>query len=276
MGLSNIKNKNVGSAHCSNHTAFTLAEGATHVANFAGKRKVAFTLAEVLITLGIIGIVAAMTLPSLLTNYREKQRVSQLKKTYSTLQQAFLRAEEAHGEYQYWDLTNTNTQGVDENGNYILDHSGSEKVMSYLGEFLNATKSNSDLKITTYKLDGTLLNKDYVVSQSRYLKLNDGTILVMGWVSNELTDVQVFFPGCEKKGCRVGVDWFYFTLKPKVGFQPLGGSTEHNFPFENCCNLSKTVSTNGRGCTAWVIYKENMDYLHCNDLSWNGKSKCSK
>lgn len=38
----------------------------------------AFTLAEVLITLGIIGIVASLTLPSLIQKYHEKQRVVQL------------------------------------------------------------------------------------------------------------------------------------------------------------------------------------------------------
>ena len=27
-------------------------------------------------------------------------------------------------------------------------------------------------------------------------------------------------------------------------------------------------------CTAWVLYNENMDYLHCDDLSWTGKTKC--
>ena len=47
-----------------------------------------FTLAEVLITLGIIGIVAAMTLPSLIGNYKEKVLVTQVKKTYSELQNA--------------------------------------------------------------------------------------------------------------------------------------------------------------------------------------------
>ena len=25
---------------------------------------------------------------------------------------------------------------------------------------------------------------------------------------------------------------------------------------------------------AWVILNENMDYLKCKDLSWNGKNKC--
>ena len=27
-------------------------------------------------------------------------------------------------------------------------------------------------------------------------------------------------------------------------------------------------------CTVWVLYDENMDYLHCNDLSWTGKKTC--
>ncbi len=42
--------------------------------------KKAFTLAEVLITLGIIGVVAAMTLPSLVGNYKKKVTVTRLKK----------------------------------------------------------------------------------------------------------------------------------------------------------------------------------------------------
>lgn len=44
-----------------------------------------FTLAEVLITLGIIGIVAAMTLPALTAKYEEKVLLTQVKKTYSTI-----------------------------------------------------------------------------------------------------------------------------------------------------------------------------------------------
>lgn len=48
-------------------------------------KKVAFTLAEVLITLGIIGVVAAITLPTLVANYQKQVWVNQLKKTYTTL-----------------------------------------------------------------------------------------------------------------------------------------------------------------------------------------------
>ena len=47
------------------------------------KRQNAFTLAEVLITLAVIGIVAAITIPALVNNYRERVTVTGLKKMYS-------------------------------------------------------------------------------------------------------------------------------------------------------------------------------------------------
>ncbi len=51
-------------------------------------KKAAFTLAEVLITLGIIGVVAAITLPTLIKNYQKQVWVNQLKKEVSVLQNA--------------------------------------------------------------------------------------------------------------------------------------------------------------------------------------------
>ena len=51
-------------------------------------RKVAFTLAEVLITLGIIGVVAAMTLPTLINNIEDRHFKSAFKKQYSVISQA--------------------------------------------------------------------------------------------------------------------------------------------------------------------------------------------
>lgn len=52
------------------------------------KEKNSFTLAEVLITLGIIGIVAAMTLPTLIQNHNKKVVETRLMKFYSTMNQA--------------------------------------------------------------------------------------------------------------------------------------------------------------------------------------------
>ena len=82
----------------SNLAAFTLAEGATHVAHWNNSRKIAFTLAEVLITLGIIGVVAAITMPTLINNYQKKAAITAAKKAYSTLSQAYTQLVNDNGE----------------------------------------------------------------------------------------------------------------------------------------------------------------------------------
>lgn len=66
------------------------------------KRTIGFTLAEVLITLGIIGVVAALTMPVLIVNHQKKATVTKLKKFYSIMSQAILLAEVNNGEYPNW------------------------------------------------------------------------------------------------------------------------------------------------------------------------------
>jgi prepilin-type N-terminal cleavage/methylation domain-containing protein len=53
-----------------------------------------FTLAEVLITLSIIGVVAALTIPTLTRNYEKQLWITQYKATYSILSQAFKMVDE--------------------------------------------------------------------------------------------------------------------------------------------------------------------------------------
>lgn len=62
--------------------------------------KRAFTLGEVLITLGIIGIVAAMTIPTLITRIQKQTLESQLKGTYSVIQQAMRNAQGEGSDFQ--------------------------------------------------------------------------------------------------------------------------------------------------------------------------------
>ncbi|MBO6087446.1 type II secretion system protein, partial [bacterium] len=54
-----------------------------------GDKKSAFTLAEVLITLGVIGVVASITLPTLIKEYNKHAWVNSLKQNYSLLNQGF-------------------------------------------------------------------------------------------------------------------------------------------------------------------------------------------
>ena len=72
-------------------------------------KKFGFTLAEVLITLGVIGVVAAMTMPTLIKNYKKHVTETRLKQTYTLLSQAFYMAQAKSGEFSEWDRANGKT-----------------------------------------------------------------------------------------------------------------------------------------------------------------------
>ena len=67
-------------------------------------KKCAFTLAEVLITLGIIGIVAAIIMPTVVSNYRKQIIETRLKKFYSTFNNAITMAENDYGNISEWNF----------------------------------------------------------------------------------------------------------------------------------------------------------------------------
>ncbi|PWL77923.1 hypothetical protein DBY21_04445 [Candidatus Gastranaerophilales bacterium] len=66
--------------------------------------KASFTLAEVLTTLGIIGIVAAMTMPALIAKHKKVVLVTRLKKVYSVTSNAIMLSEAENGFIKYWDF----------------------------------------------------------------------------------------------------------------------------------------------------------------------------
>ena len=66
-------------------------------------RRCAFTLAEVLITLGIIGVVAALTMPTLIAKHQKQVFVNRVKQTYSIVSNAMISAVAEYGEPNTWD-----------------------------------------------------------------------------------------------------------------------------------------------------------------------------
>lgn len=69
------------------------------------KNKPAFTLAEVLIALVVIGIIAALTVPTLMNKTKQEQFISECKKLYSTFTQAFDLAVADYGPMNSWEIT---------------------------------------------------------------------------------------------------------------------------------------------------------------------------
>ena len=56
-----------------------------------------------LITIGIVGVVASMTLPSVIENHKKQETLSKIKKVYSILSQAQIRAITENGDYEFWE-----------------------------------------------------------------------------------------------------------------------------------------------------------------------------
>ena len=100
-------------------TAFTLAEFFSP--HFAGRRKSAFTLAEILVTLGIIGVVAAMTLPTVINNIQKQTLKKQFLTNFSLISQALEKAQadlQYIPECWYWDTGTFSQQGEGGQGKF--------------------------------------------------------------------------------------------------------------------------------------------------------------
>ena len=99
-----------------------------------------FTLAEVLITIGIIGVVAAMTLPALVGHYRKVEAASRIKKFYSAMQQAIVMSEAVNGDSKEWVKADVQ---LDSDGNIDYDAQGEvskDFLCSILHHILNIPK----------------------------------------------------------------------------------------------------------------------------------------
>lgn len=91
-------------------------------------KKIAFTLAEVLITLGVVGVVAAMTMSTLIKNYQKNIMLNKLKYTYSILAQAIKMAEVDNGPASEWSASQTLSSRFADT--YILPYIKTQKTAS--------------------------------------------------------------------------------------------------------------------------------------------------
>lgn len=221
----------------------------------------AFTLAEVLIAVGIIGVIAAITIPNLISKNQEESRIVALKKTYSVLNSAIKLAIIDNGSPQTWGFTS----GTGATGQKIL----ADVLAPYLKVSDSGTIGGS--YYTLILLDGTII-KFWIVNGSCNATEGSGAALSNNvcaelWVVVKPETTNVF-----------GKNVFWFWMN-KTGLVPIGSPQDTNYTFPSDCsrtNLGTNPGTdnNGRGCTAWVLYNQNMDYLDCDGLSWSGARTC--
>jgi hypothetical protein len=200
-------------------------------------------------------------MPALVAKHQEKTTVTRLKKAYSTIANAYSLAQAEHGGLDGWF---TGTQ-----------HENSEILYNNLKPYLNISKdcafNGGCFKDDTIKnINGTVSSSNYGRASSSWptFLLQDSTAVLLQGVSSgwALVIVDVDGPVGANMG---GKDIFQFRITPgKVSPYKSDGELVNL----DGCSLITGSSTD---CGAWVIVNENMDYLHCNDLSWGGKTKCN-
>ena len=163
--------------------------------------KRAFTLAEVLITLGIVGIVAAMTLPSLIQDYQISANINRLKNTYSILSQAVKASEADNGFVYEWDFVSITPKKISE---------------KYLLPYLKIIKT-CDIGTECFAEKYTYSNGNTVPSFKGYYSfiLANGTIVGVkkpGAFNRESSIAIIVDVNGTKAPNKSGYDLFYFNI----------------------------------------------------------------
>ncbi len=215
----------------------------------------AFTLAEVLITLGIIGIVAAMTLPSIVGHYKKQEICTRLQKFASTMQNAINRSTIDNGPAEYWETPTAQDDAKDE---FV-----SEYIKKYIYPYLTGIRM-CDINDTACKTIGKTLfpNNASQQQQSIYI-FEDGSCFTMffGGVSTAGGMAHIIYDyNCMKKPNEFDKDQFSFvisyTLGKSASFKAGSRSTYNVTDRDKLLELCKnhTATHNGGGCTALIEY----------------------
>ena len=239
-----------------------------------------FTLSEILITLTITGIVAALTVPVIIGFYKERETITKVKSAYSLLSQAYKIAYiENGGDLSTWSCYNQTTGGyakciTDELSTYLKI---SKKVLDYTDNIPYTLNMQENTINKTSRMNSLLLSNGFIIKIPAY----SNCILYSSWDVNYIEKfscpIYVDING-DKGPNALGKDVFGFKIhKDKI--EGWGNKTEPYYTFERMCNKSRANDywdggANGSACTAWILENDNMDYLHCSGLSWKGKRKC--
>ncbi len=193
----------------------------------------AFTLAEILITIGIIGVVAAITIPLLMQNSNSKKFTTQFKKSLSTLNQAAIGAQ-AQYDLDYSLLTQINDDATCKSNtlaggqyNFCGLFNNTLAGQTYLGKYGNVKGANAS---SPYSADVT----SFSIEDFLFFSFADGAIVA-------------FNPNA--KSCGIGVgqtltnEKLTSSLANCIGFIDVNGPTPPNKEVQ-CAEGTTTISAN--------------------------------
>ena len=224
--------------------------------------KKAFTLAEVLITLTILGVVASLTIASTRQNISQRETVLKVKHTYSLLSNAYdiylitnpQMPPQSYSAQGATNVANMFLQSVQVANDVGTDPAAKRRIM-HTGNYLD--------------LHGKSGYNIYVDRNTYYLVvLKDGSHLWFKGIEsaghrqdNIVSDI--FYDVNGRRGPnRRGYDMFEFNIADRE-IIPAGEHPTYDSFAATCSNRS---TGSGWGCAAWIIRNNNMDYLKCDGL----------
>lgn len=223
--------------------------------------KRAFTMAEILITLIIIGTISAITIPSLKKHTTMEEQVTALKKAHSVLANATKIVETNHGDMKRWGKL---TDGDEENP---TAGGGLGKVLDFYSKTMNPIKTcksnETGCWTQTKDLNGATYGGENSISATGVgIKTADG----MNWNFSGIANPESTFgvekgsresmlvwvdTNGDKKPNMLGMDVFAFIIHPENGILPAGIKNKS----ANCGKGKK-----GYDCTAKVLQSGKIDY----------------
>ena len=239
----------------------------------------AFTLAETLIVMGVIGIVAALTIPNLNSSTNNMEKVAKVKKTYAQLVEAQDRATAIYGPIETW-FKKTDGVGAEQ------VHTGAKRYLERMEEFLKVQKTCMYPTSSACTVNASVKSLNNGTAENYYNSrpqaiLADGVTLDKIYISNwscqdQLSPYKTLkikcgyidfdIDGANKGKNTWGVDIFRVAIT-KEGIVPY-------YPEEELTNNANSIyqcTQTGFACLVWVLEKGNMGYLK---VTHDGNAKC--
>jgi len=231
--------------------------------------KKAFTLAEVLITLAIIGVVAAMTIPTLISNYQKKEYVARLQKAHSTIANGFKLMLATEG-VDNIARSNFASELVTDGDGAVTGESLVESIKNHLGKYFKIVDTcygTTETACANYSVEYSVLNgaadEGGKLVGMPYFTLSDGTTLILMAYKYPQTFASYMY--IDVNGItgpnKFGRDMFFYYINDTdkyFEFRPMGpwvsGNTFEEDP--TMCGVpgSTDVSmAHGQGCAARIV-----------------------
>lgn len=227
------------------------------------KKVLAFTLAEVLITLAIIGVVAAITIPTLITNYQKKVYVAKLQKGISVLNQGvkLMMATEGVSRFEDIEANSTacgekNTGGVGPLFSINANAENRKCFNSYFSKYFKIVdygKSLNDEDFYNYNSvifhNGNSGKIFSILNMAGYygFRTQDGMIIwPIGFTADAIIDVN----GSDEPN-EIGKDIFVLSRDDYGNYSVYGLDTWDDESSNNYCGDDK--KGNGYGCSGRIM-----------------------